>query len=174
MPNDLEKVENNLPDVNLVELDKESARILNQLIVETNADKSTDLTYLFNQNQNKKTAIRIDKLSSLMDVLTKQAITRFTERPDEITNKELFDGLKIIQDIIERSQRQINGQNQTPLIQINQQTNEVNVAPSQTKESRERVMTAVNNILNGILTNNNAGHQSPIINTEADEDDNKN
>ena len=76
--------------------------------------------------------VRVDKLSTLLDTITDQALTRFTERPDEISNKELFDGLKIVQDLIERGQKQVSGVGDTPLIQFNQQTNEVNIGSSTT------------------------------------------
>jgi hypothetical protein len=64
-----------------------------------------------------------------------------------------MDGLKIVQDIIERGQKQIEGVKETPLIQINQQTNSVNIGDSQAslnRESREKVKNAVLSLLNGL------------------------
>src|SRR5574344_249730 len=108
-------------------LNEESLRIIGQIITEQDAQKTKDLTYLFNQNQNKKTMVRANKLNELLDVITDEAVTRFTKNPDEISNKDLLDGLKTVQDLIERSQSQVNGVTDQPLIQINQQTNSVNV-----------------------------------------------
>ena len=134
-------------------LSEESKAIIDQLITETDEQKVRDLTHLFNANQNKKTMARVNKLSDLLDTITDQALARFTARPDEISNKELFDGLKTVQDLIERGQKQVSGAGETPLIQINQQNNEVNVGNTQSnlnRDSRERVKAAVLGLLDSI------------------------
>lgn len=134
-------------------LNEESKALLNQIIAETDESRVRDLTHLFNANQNKKTMARVNKLSDLLDTITDQALERFTARPDEISNKELFDGLKVVQDLIERGQKQVSGAGETPLIQINQQNNEVNVggtASTLNRDSRERVKAAVLDLLNSI------------------------
>ena len=138
-----------------VNLNEEAKNLIEQLIAETDEQKSRDLTCLFNANQNKKTMVRVNKLSDLLDTITDQALTRFTARPDEISNKELFDGLKIVQDLIERGQKQVSGVGETPFIQVNQQTNEVNIGgtgSNLSRDSRERVKTAVLAFLNNITT----------------------
>ena len=136
-----------------IALNEESKALISQIIAETDEQKVRDLTYLFNANQNKKTMARVNKLSDLLDTITDQALERFTARPDEISNKELFDGLKIVQDLIERGQKQVSGAGETPLIQINQQNNEVNVggtASNLNRDSRERVKAAVLGLLDSI------------------------
>ena len=136
-----------------MDLNAESLALINQIIAETDDQKARDLTYLFNANQNKKTMVRVNKLSDLLDTITDQALVRFTSRPDEISNKELFDGLKIVQDLIERGQKQVSGAGETPLIQVNQQNNEVTIggAPSNlSRDSRERVKSAVMGLLNSL------------------------
>jgi hypothetical protein len=139
--------------VNAEDLNKESLNLINQIIAESDIERTKDLTHLFNINQNKKTMIRIDKLSGLQDNLVDQFVKRIAERPDEISNKELMDGLKVVQDIIERGQKQVEGVDQTPLIQINQQTNSVNIGDNTAnlnRESREKVKNAVLSLLNGL------------------------
>lgn len=139
--------------VNTNDLNKESLVLINQIIAEKDLEKTKDLTHLFNINQNKKTMIRIDKLSGLQDDLVDQFVRRIAERPDEISNKELMDGIKIVQDIIERGQKQVEGVQQTPFIQFNQQNNSVNIGegtPQLSKESRDKVKNAVLNLLNGL------------------------
>lgn len=132
-------------------LNQESLALIEQLIAETDEQKARDLTYLFNVNQNKKTMVRVNKLSDLLDTITDQALARFTARPDEISNKELFDGLKVVQDLIERGQKQVAGPIETPLIQVNNQTNEVNFGTgSLNRDSRERVKTAVLGLLDSL------------------------
>ena len=139
--------------VNNDELNKESQALLGQIIAETDDKKTQDLTYLFNVNQNKKTMVRMDKLSGLQDGLVDQFVKRIAERPDEISNKELMDGLRIVQDIIERGQRQVSGVDQPqPLIQVNQQDNSVHIGEGTelNRESRERVKNAVLGLLSGL------------------------
>jgi hypothetical protein len=143
-------------------LNEESKALIDQIIAEKDEQKARDLTYLFNANQNKKTMVRVNKLSDLLDTITDQALARFTSRPDEISNKELFDGLKVVQDLIERGQKQVSGAGETPLIQINQQTNEVNVGGNSStlnRDSRERVKAAVLGLLDSI-TAKQAGQSS--------------
>ena len=146
--------ENSLVPKNL-NLNEESMALIEQIIAEKDKQKSKELTQLFNDNQNKKTMVRVNKLSDLLDTITDQALARFTSRPDEISNKELFDGLKVVQDLIERGQKQVSGAGETPLIQFNQQTNEVNISGSAStlnRDSRERVKAAVLGLLNSINT----------------------
>jgi hypothetical protein len=147
--------ETGLTTVTSQSLSEESKALLNQIITETDERRAMELTQLFNANQNKKTMVRVNKLSDLLDTITEQALARFTARPDEISNKELFDGLKVVQDLIERGQKQVSGGGETPLIQINQQTNEVNVggaASTLNRDSRERVKAAVLGLLDSITT----------------------
>lgn len=135
------------------ELNQESKTLLSQIIAETDDKKTQDLTYLFNINQNKKTMVRMDKLSGLQDDLVDQFVKRIAERPDEISNKELMDGLRIVQDIIERGQRQVSGVDQPqPLIQVNQQDNSVHITDGTelNRESRERVKNAVLGLLSDL------------------------
>lgn len=142
-----------LTTLNTQDLNQESLALINQIIAESDIEKSKDLTHLFNINQNKKTMVRIDKLSGLQDHLVDQFAKRIAERPDEISNKELMDGIRIVQDIIERGQKQVEGVAQTPLIQFNQQNNSVSLgdgSPQLSKESRDRVKTAVLGLLSGL------------------------
>ena len=136
-------------------LNEESLALIEKIISEKDEQKARDLTQLFNVNQNKKTMVRVNKLSDLLDTITDQALARFTARPDEISNKELFDGLKVVQDLIERGQKQVSGANEsfTPLIQVNQHTNEVNIgspAGNLSRDSRERVKSAVLGLLDSL------------------------
>ena len=155
-----------IPEVAVVDLNEESKTIIKQLLAETDDKKAQTLTQLFNINQNKKTMVRVDKLNTLLDTITDQALTRFSNRPDEISNKELFDGLKIVQDLIERGQRQVSGCTEVPLIQVNQQTNELNIDSASTlnRESRERVKKAVLGLLDSITA-------QPTVVVEPDEEE---
>lgn len=145
---------NELVEVNNSDLNKESLELLNQIIAEHDVEKTKDLTYLFNQNQNKKTMVRVDKLSDLQDKLVSQLAKRVEEKPDQISNQDLLQALKITQNIVERGQKQIMGVDDTPLIQINQQTNTVNMnddARGLNRDARERVKNVVANLLTNIV-----------------------
>ena len=136
-------------------LNKEALQIIDKVIIEQDPAKTKDLTYLFNANQNKKAMIRINKLGELLDTMADQALTRFTKKPDEISNQELLQGMKVVQDIIDKGQKQISGVSEVPLIQINQQNNELNIGDGQTalsKESRDKVKNAVMSLLANIET----------------------
>lgn len=157
-------------------LNKDSLDIINKIIAEQDLEKSKDLTYLFNINQNKKTLVRVNKLSDLLDTMTQQALIRFTTKPDEISNKELMDGLKIVQDLIERGQRQAAGiESQAPLIQINQQTNSVNIGETGNnqlnRDSRERVKNAVLDLLKGLNQNQDQVIEADFIDSTVQEED---
>lgn len=147
-------------------LNKEALTIINQLITEADADKQKDLTYLFNQNQNKKTMVRVDKMSNLLDVITSQALNRITSHPEELSNLEMFNAMKTVAELIEKGQKQIIGAEQdAPFIQINQQNNELNMGDSNklNRESRERVKNAVLSLLNEVSTNNAATDETSKI-----------
>ena len=156
-----EKTTAALVAVDTSDLNAESLNILNQIIAAEDIDKTKDLTYLFNINQNKKTMVRIDSLSNLQDKLVGLLSNRVTERPDEMSNQEVMQALKVVQDIIERGTKQITGQNEQPLIQINQQTNSVNVgdeAAGLNRDSRDKVRRAIMSILDNVkdVTDTNA------------------
>lgn len=138
-------------------LDTEALTIINQLITEQDAAKQKDLTYLFNQNQNKKTMVRINKQSELLDILTDQTIKRVKDRPDELSNDDLNKLMKTVSDLIDRGRNQIIGAEQeAPFIQVNQQNNEINMDGQSklNRESRDRVKNAVLSLLNEISANN--------------------
>lgn len=173
--------ETGLTTVPAVDLNQESLALISQIIAETDEQKTRDLTQLFNANQNKKTMVRVNKLSDLLDTITDQALARFTARPDEISNKELFDGLKVVQDLIERGQKQVSGAGEMPLIQVNQQNNEVTIGGSPStlsRDSRERVKSAVLGLLESITTtaqapiDDNIIEVDPVEIVETEEEDN--
>lgn len=91
--------------VNTDDLKAESLRILNELIATSDTEKTNDLTYLFNQNQNKKTMVRTTKLNELLDLITDQAMERFQNHSNEITTKEIMDSLKTVSGLIESNNK---------------------------------------------------------------------
>ena len=164
---------NALIAINTEDLNKESLAIINQIIAESDTEKTKDLTYLFNQNQNKKTMVRLDKLSCLQDLLVSEYARRVQERPDEISNQEIVTSLKVVQDILERGQKTIVAEPEKPLIQINTQTNNIgDSAAGLTRDSRKKVEDAVLSLLNGLAVEQAKSESQPVdAKLVEDEDD---
>ena len=157
-------------------LAKESIVILNQIIAEQDPAKTKDLTYLFNQNQNKKTMARMNKLNDLVDTLVDKFIDRANNRPDEMTTTEIINGMKTASDLIDKGQKSINSEPEfAPLIQINSQDNSVNVAGSDdaasklSKESKDRVTNVIRGLLSRLAANN-AQETTNVIDITANEE----
>lgn len=149
-----EKMTSALVEASKSSLSLEAKRILSQLVSEVDSGKQKDLTYLFNQNQNKKTMVRMDKMGDLVDTLTDKLSDRVTKQPEQFTNKELVDTIKTLSDLMERGQARVMGLDQdAPFIQVNQQNNEINTdASSLDRESRDRVKNAIINLLKSATT----------------------
>lgn len=138
----------------LQKLDAESVGIINKVIEEEDINKTKSLAQLFNNNQSKKTMVRLNKMGGLLDKIVDQLITRVTEKPDNMSNQELLQAIKTIQDSVEKNQARLNQNVDTPLIQINQQTNEIHLSDDQqrSRESRERIRYAVMAVLENAAT----------------------
>lgn len=156
----MEVQDKNLPEIMPESLDeileKNTLDVVNQIVNEDDVDKIKDLTHLFNVQNAKKNALRIVKLNGLLDKVSDQAIERFEKRPGEFSNKDLLDYMTVVQNSIDRSTKALNMEEQ-PLIQINQQTSEVNVnlgENNMNRESREKVLNAVNMLLKIAQSNN--------------------
>ncbi len=110
-----------------------------------------DFKYLvdqFNLNQGKKNALRISKLNKLLDTIEDQAIKRLTEDPGKLSNSDLLDYLKAVQEAIDRSNKYVNEVEARPSIQVNQQNNiNINTDVGLNRESREKVLDVIKAIL---------------------------
>ena len=130
-------------------LSVEAQKLISELTSEKDKQKLQIIEQQFNDIQRKKQLARVSKLSDVQDMLTDQFYKRISQRPDEISNKEMLDGMKTIQDLIEKSQKQADNVEDIPqLIQINQ--TEVNVGNNLNRDSRERVKNAVLGLLSSI------------------------
>jgi hypothetical protein len=130
-------------------LSAESQRLVGELTFERDRQKMQAIEQQFNDIQRKKQLVRVSKLSDVQDMLTDQFYQRITQRPDEISNKEMLDGMKVVQDLMEKNLKQAETIEEIPqLIQINQ--TEVNVGNNLNRDSRERVKNAVLGILDSI------------------------
>lgn len=154
-------------------MNKDSESILGELIAETDSNKVNDLFYLFNMAQKKKAAVRESKVDKLHNLLLDQTIERVTKNPNELSNVDLTTLLKTTADLMERNQSQLTQAEEAPLIQINQQNNEVNMGDKtgQSRESRERVKNAVMEFLRQLGTNGSAANRDAIDMTDGKDED---
>ncbi len=142
------------PETSLTEaranLSLEAQKVIGELTSEKDKQKMQALEQQFNEIQRKKQLARISKLSEVQDMLTDQFYQRISQRPDEISNKEMLDGMKVVQDLMEKNQKHTESIEEIPqLIQINQ--TEVNVGNNNlNRDSRERVKNAVLGLLDSI------------------------
>jgi hypothetical protein len=146
----------------------ESQRLIGELTLEKDKQKMQAIEQQFNEIQRKKQLARISKLSDVQDMLTDQFYQRISQRPDEISNKEMLDGMKVVQDLMEKNQKHAEVAEEIPqLIQINQ--TEVNVGSNLNRDSRERVKNAVLGLLSSINSAQQAPEETEIIEAKAED-----
>lgn len=104
-----------------------------------------DIIDLFNLNIQKKNIIRNNKLSEIQDKVVEKMLERIQEEPWNFSNDDLVKFHKVIQDSLAKSNTSLDETN-IPSIQLNQQ---INIStPEFNRESREKILLAVNEILN--------------------------
>ena len=150
---------------NNIELLKENTDdVVSKLIESQDIEEIKRLTQLFNVNQMKKDAIRVIKLNDILDKLDDQVSERVEKYPDQFSNIDLLKYVDTIQQTINKSNQTITNINQTPLIQLNQQNNIVQVSEDAlTRESREKIVNIVKQFLE------NSQKSSEIIDIKQDE-----
>ncbi len=105
----------------------------------------SDIIDLFNLNIQKKNIIRNNKLSEIQDKVVEKMLERIQEEPWNFSNDDLVKFHKVIQDSLAKSNTSLDETN-IPSIQLNQQ---INIStPEFNRESREKILLAVNEILN--------------------------
>lgn len=107
----------------------------------------SDIIDLFNLNIQKKNIIRNNKLSEIQDKVVEKMLERIQEEPWEFSNDDLVKFHKVIQDSLAKSNTSLDETN-IPSIQVNQQ---INISsPEFNRESRSRILSAVQEVLNNI------------------------
>ena len=136
--------------VNTSELFRQGNDLTTKIMEETNPDELDNLTKLFTLNQKKKQIARTNKLSNLLELVDDEVINRFTQFPEAIENDDLLKYWKTTQETINQHNQD---EQELPHIQINNQTN-VNINSSGLdRESRAKVLEAVQEILKSSLQN---------------------
>lgn len=111
-------------------LDDETASIVEGALKSTSTSELKEITDLFNANQVKREIIRANSVNKLLDKILDQATERIENRGHEMTNKELLDYYNTFQDTVESITKHTELINQQPLIQINNNTQNISVEPN--------------------------------------------
>ena len=160
--------------VNLIPLNEENEKLANQILAETDLEKTQELTHLFNLNQAKRNAIRVLKLNSLLDKVSDQMIERFEKRPDNFSNTDLLNYMTTVQNSIDRANKSLNLIDESPAIKINIDNVNVDNGPVLDRESREKVADALKAIMSFMEKQDNTVEPESIIIEEGEiEEDNE-
>lgn len=158
---------NDLIDLSII--DKTSDDLSNKLINESDTDKIRNIIDLFNLNQAKKEILRVDSYNKLVDKLVDQMSLRLDKKADEFSNKDLIDYLKVISDNTDKSKKAFSTINDMPAIQINQVNIGDNSEKELSRESREKVMAAINAYMKKAMQSQEQENEEIVI--DSDEED---
>ena len=141
-------------------LNRETKDLVSKIIEEKDPDKVNDLTNLFELNHRKKNIARIDRLSNILEMIDDEVMMRLSTEAGAIADKDLVAYLNNVQKSMTSTEQTL--VNPTPLIQVNNQTNEINISNSGlSQESRKKVLDVVMSILNA--------PQEEIVEVESEE-----
>lgn len=150
--------------IDLIPLDKNNNDLAKKIVNEDNVEKVQNLVHLFNLNQQKKNVIRILKLNSLLDKVSDNMLDRFENHSDEFNNTDLLNYMQVIQNAIEKSNKNLNLVDETPAITMNQiNINVDKEEPLLNKESRDRVTDAVKEIMKKLNLKNDESEEHIIL-----------
>ena len=125
-------------------LDTQINDIASQVLLESDPEKTKQLIALFNWNISKKNTARILKMNDLYDEVTDQMVLRFKTKADQFSNSDLLDYMKAVQGAIDISSKNLSQVEEPPTIvqQNNTQIN-VNVMDTFDRDSKERILSAI-------------------------------
>lgn len=141
--------------INIDPIKQENKKIIDNILSEEEPGKLQDLVSLFNTNQLKRNILRATTLNDVLDSVAEQMKKRIQDHPDNFSNSEITEWLKIAQSALDKKENY--SLENIPPIQFNQQVN-VNVSDNENKvsrESREKIMDAVRSILGKIKSEDN-------------------
>lgn len=152
-----------------VVLIKEGNDITNQIVEAKDQESIEDLTNQFKLNMRKKNIARANKLSGMLELIDDEVFQRLGSYPESFDNDQLVKYMDSTQRTLNTIQQTID---QQPMIQINNQKNEININNNVSgldRESRLKVLEAVDTILNSLQQENDPD----IIDINPEEDHNE-
>lgn len=141
--------------------------LITQIVGESDTEKLKDLTNLFNAFQVKRNILRVNALNDVQDRLVQQMRDRLDKFPDNFSNGDIALWAKTVQSALDSTQGKIKEVESMPTIvhQNNTQVN-INVEDSLNRESRERILNA----LQLILSSNSGDNESTDLLTDESTD----
>ena len=139
-------------DKNLIEeVKSKDNALIDTILQEDNIDKLKDLTHLFNAYQTKRQILRVNALNDVQDALVQQMASRLQNLPNNFNNNDIAMWMKTVQQALDSTHEKIQEIDDTPIIvnQTNTQIN-VNVEDTLSRESREKIMDALQVILGSV------------------------
>ena len=142
-------MEENLENTNIEPTQLTDEQLANKIMQETDSEKSKQLIDLFNFNIKKKNALRVLKLSGLMDEISDEMQQRIANAPYTIEDNTLSTWLNTVEKLLKNTSDDLKGVEELPTITPIQQNNQVNinVIAGLDRDSRERVLDAVKFLL---------------------------
>ena len=135
-------------DKEVISLSTPQSTLEEKLLTETDIDELQGIINIFNLNMQKKNILRSSKLSDLQDKVYMQMAERLDNQADQFSNQDLLSYFKTIQDTISKNDNTLDKIN-IPAIQIQQNQLNLNVSSDElNRESRARVLDAIQSILN--------------------------
>lgn len=129
--------------IEMSKLDESLHDISNNIANETDPAKVKDMVELFNWSMSKKNTARLTKLSEIYDKVTAQMDERITLKADQFSHSDLIDYLKVIQGAMDTSSKNLTSMETPPAIIHNNTQINVNVVDSFDRDSRERILAAI-------------------------------
>lgn len=99
---------------------------------------------------------------------------RLIKRGDQFSNKDLLDYMNTINASVDKTQKQMQEVDAIPVIQVNQQTNNIVVGPQLDRESRERVTSAIEMLMKRLEENKFESVEIPEATIVYNNDEDKN
>lgn len=158
---DTEVIEN---ESSIESVKKDDEKLINDILKEKDADKLKDLTQLFNLFQTKRNILRINALNDVQDALVQQMVDRLATQPHNFDNKDIALWVKTVQQAMDASKQSVEKiETIQPIINQNNTQINVSVEDSLDRESREKVLSILENILGKNDQNNKKDDDSGVL-----------
>lgn len=156
------------------DLAKTGKELVQQITNETDFEKLKQLETLFNINQAKKNIEQRDTRSNIQGAATNELWRRISRNPNEISNQELIQLVKIMQDISDKDTKKGIDSADVQLIQINQNninTDNKSIQDSLSRESSQKIQRALDSFLAGLNNSNQSNFIDDLGSLEDENED---
>ena len=150
-------------------INSEANDLVNQILVEKDPVKVENLKKQFLLVQQKKNIARVNRLTTLIEIVDDEIINRFADAPEEMSNKDIVSYMNSTQSSLNTTMQALT---QTPMIQVNNQTSEIKIDNSHINLSGMDVDSR-KNVLNFLLSSirDAQAKQSEVIDVVPNEEE---